>query len=98
MSYSRWDRDSRWYTYWCAQPQETENRDTSLFTICGLTVFTAKELRDDIDGCLNKAIEDENKDCDLKVTEEQSKHLKHCMERFLLGVDRSYPKEKGGIK
>lgn len=56
MSYSRWGGrgSGNWYTYWMCQDKKTENRDTAIFYICGLVSFTAKELRDDMDKCMNR--------------------------------------------
>ena len=56
MSYSRWGSSGsgHWYTYWCAQPDETENRDTAIFEICAVASFTAKQLRDNLSSCMAK--------------------------------------------
>jgi hypothetical protein len=83
MSYSRW-LGSEWYTYWMSQPKETENRDTALFDICTVQCFTAKELRENIDKCL----QDVKKICPEGDLEE----LKVYMKRFLKDVDEEYPK------
>ena len=52
MSYSRWG-NSYWYTFWCTQDSKTENRDTCIFEICGLMYFTSKQLRENLDECIN---------------------------------------------
>ncbi len=85
MSYSRWN-DSYWYTFWCVQDSKTENRDTCIFEICGLTYFTAKELRKDLDKCMNIV---RKKDPD--VVENQIIELKTYIKRFLNNVDGAYP-------
>jgi len=86
MSYSRWGSrgSGHWYTYWCCQPQETENRDTALFDVCGVKCFTAKELRDDLDACMAeiKEIDPEGDTDELKVYAGE----------FLVDIDKEYPK------
>ena len=58
MSYSRWG-SSVWYTYWCAHggASADDKRDEQLFDICTVKMFTYKELKDDIDGCIDKVRE-----------------------------------------
>lgn len=82
MSYSRWF-GSHWYTFWCGQDPATENRDTAMFEICSVTSFTAKELRDDIAGCL-KIVNDLDSDGDLD-------ELLIYIKRFLEDIDGAYP-------
>jgi hypothetical protein len=53
VSYSRWG-NSEWYTLWLAQGEE-ETRDTATFVVMGTASFTARELREDLDGCMEKA-------------------------------------------
>ena len=82
MSYSRWS-NSDWYTYWMCQPRETENRDSSIFEICGIKSFTAKEIRDDIKSCL---LQVENLEHSNDLIE-----LEGYMLEFLQDVDEEYP-------
>lgn len=77
MSYSRWSH-SRWYTFWHVQDSATENRDTAIFSVCGEESFTAKELREDADACIDK--------CE-SCTEEEREELRQYMERFLADVN-----------
>ncbi len=51
MSYSRWS-ESVWYTYWAGCPKK-ENRNTAVFEICYVCRFTALELRENLDICLD---------------------------------------------
>jgi len=86
MSYSRWG-SSYWYTFWCASlKEETENRDNARFEICGVISFTAKELRSDMDACLEK-VSREHPDGDIK-------ELQGYMEEFLSDVDEEYPENQ----
>jgi len=84
MSYSRWG-NSCWYTFWAASYAVVETRDNALFEICGSTAFTAKELRENLQSCLDK----------VKVltgcNEEELKELTCYIERFLNDVDKEYP-------
>lgn len=88
MSYSRWGSrgSGHWYTFWLAQPKDTENRDTAIFDVCGVKSFTAKQLREDMDGCMAiiHKIDSEGDVEELK---------KYAME-FLVDVDEKYPLEK----
>lgn len=85
MSYSRWGSrgSGHWFTFWTSQDEETENRDTAIFDICSVKSFTAKELRDDLDGCMDviKGIDVEGDTEELKV---------YCRE-FLEDVNEEYP-------
>jgi len=94
MSYSRWGA-SRWYTFWHVQQERTENRDTSIFDICAVKSFTAKELRRNMDGCVKITEEIENKKCKpkYKVVEKDLKELRRYMQSFLNDVDNEYPEE-----
>lgn len=87
MSYSRWN-GCRWYTYWDAYSGPA--KEDKLFTICRVTSFTYKELKDDIDSCLKKAKEIEKKDTDQFITKEDMVILRECMEAFLLDVEREF--------
>ena len=89
MSYSRWGSSSVWYTYWCAGGpiDGDENRDEQLFDICSVTMFTYKDLKDDIDGCIDKVREIHD---GKKVTPEEYKELKGYMESFMADVEREF--------
>ena len=85
MSYSRWGTrgSGRWYTYWMAQDDATENRDTAVFDVCTVANFTAKELRDDMAGCMAKVHEiDPEGDTD---------ELRIYATEFLADIDAAYP-------
>ena len=86
MSYSRWGGrgSGNWYTFWHSQDDETENRDTAIFCICCVYNFTAKDIRDDIDKCLD-IVKGKDPDGDLN-------ELKRYMLEFLKDVDDMYPK------
>ena len=88
MSYSRWG-ESRWYTFWACQEEETENRDTSLFEICTVASFAASELRADIDACLAKAVAAEQ--VRGMVADDEIEELRGYMLEFLDAVDNAYP-------
>lgn len=81
MSYSRWG-GSEWYTFWHAQAEETENRDTAIFDICGVATFTAKQLREHLPACL---------DVVKKVQDGDLDELTGYIQDFLHDVDREYP-------
>lgn len=95
MAYSRWGKDNRWYTYWCVQDKNNENRDTAIFEICTVISFSAKQLRDDIKGCLEiaKIKENKNSKIEYQVTDKEIDKLKHYMNQFLKSVGSVYPKK-----
>lgn len=82
MSYSRWC-SSHWYTFWRTQPDETENRNTAIFEICGVASFTAKQLRTNLQNCIKqvKKVDDEGDIDELLI----------YINDFLLDVDNDYP-------
>ena len=88
MAYSRW-MGSPWYTFWSCEGPETENRDTAVFCVCSVKSFTAKELRDDIDGCIEKVKQVLEEETDY--SEEEFDELKGYMKAFLKDVDEEYP-------
>lgn len=89
MSYSRWGGrgSGNWYTFWMYQDKETENRDTALFDICTVAMFSAKRLRDDLEGCMAKVRE--------KDPEGDIEELKVYVGEFLSDVDDEYPEGTG---
>ena len=54
MSYSRWS-DSQWYTYWSSH--SNNHRRGQIFCICSVADFTSGQICDDIESCLDTAIE-----------------------------------------
>lgn len=83
MSYSRWSH-SEWYTFWHVHPRgKVETRDNAIFDICGLMTFTAKELREDLEACLEKVHE--------KQPNGNIEELKLYIKRFLEDVEEEFP-------
>src|SRR6478736_4517575 len=93
MSYSRWS-DSRWYTYWSVSSGPT--KDEQLFSICLDGGFTYKELKDDLEGCLNIIRERSEKERlefapdSPAIPEEDYEELRRYMQIFLQDVDANY--------
>ena len=100
MAYSRWGNrgTGHWYTYWCIQPKGIkETRDNAIFEICGVCSFTAKQLRDDIEKCIN-VVADKDKRLEFKrnFNPEASKRdrlneLKTYISEFLFDIEEKYP-------
>ncbi len=94
MSYSRWS-NSYWYTFWCDNGLGLgkEDRDTASFCICRFMekdiIFSSKELRDDLEKCLEKV-----RSLEPRAKEHEIQELSIYMERFLLDVDEEYPLER----
>lgn len=98
MSYSRWG-DSVWYTYWSTHRKGgnsgDETRDNATFEVCTVGSFTAAELREDIEQCVNRAMEAHNKQCadHFRADEADRNELREYMREFLADVEERYPKE-----
>lgn len=80
MSYSRWSNSS-WYTYYCAS--ESLERDEQLFDVCAIKAFTYRDLKDNLQGCLDGLKADQCKDATQKELEE----LKGYMLEFIDDVE-----------
>ena len=95
MSYSRWS-NSTWYTYWhCGEEKDRHVMDKQLFDVCGVMMFTYKELAEDLDGCIARLkhhIENHDKEarenmfCMDSVTDEELEELKGYMKEFMEDV------------
>ena len=87
MSYSRWCGigSGHWYTYWSCHPNgdSAENRDDSLFHVCGVKMFTAAELRSDMDACM-AAVREIDSEGDVD-------ELRTYANEFLADIDNDYP-------
>jgi len=92
MSYSRWG-SSRWYTFWAGQDIATENRDTAIFRICCGAIFTAAELRADMESCLTRAVAQERNlmSGEKPVSDEEREELRGYMTEFLADIDEAFP-------
>lgn len=87
MSYSRWGSrgSGHWYTYWFAQDDEIETRDNALFDICCVCMFTAKDLRNDVESCLNIVAKK-----DSLADKDKLDELRIYISEFLEDVDKTY--------
>lgn len=89
MAYSRW-MFSRWYTFWAAGQNKNDDYGNATFCICrfdGDITFTAKELRDDINKCMNKVRKEE-----VNVTLNEIKELEGYVREFLFDVEQEFKK------
>ena len=60
MAYSRWGSrgSGHWYTFWKVHYQDMpETYDNTIFSICSVKDFTAKELRENLSACLSEVHE-----------------------------------------
>jgi len=78
MSYSRWS-NSTWYTYYACS--ESVERDTQIFQVCDVKGFYYKELKSDLDGCIQQ-IKNE-----VQATPEEIKELKGYIQIFISDVE-----------
>jgi len=88
MSYSRWGSrgSGHWYTYWCVHPSnEIETKDNAIFEICGVVQLSAKQIRDDIDKCIERVSQKDDSATPAKLEE-----LKIYMSEFIQDVDIEY--------
>ena len=86
MSYSRWgSRGSGfWYTYWESK-KTPDTWHNALFCVFGVETFTAKELREDMAGCMAKVQE--------TAPEGDIEELEKYAREFLEDVDKDFPKK-----
>lgn len=61
-----------------------------MFEVCTVASFTAKQLRDDIDGCL-KTVREECKMQHTEPSKAEMKELRGYMQQFLANVDERHP-------
>lgn len=80
MSYSRWS-NSVWYTYYFAS--ESLERDEQLFDVCAIKMFTYRELKDNLQGCLDGLKADQCQE----ATQEEMDELKGYMLEFIDDVE-----------
>jgi spore maturation protein CgeB len=86
MSYSRWSH-SNWYTFWCISPypEEEQTKENAIFEICGITSFSAKELRENLEECLKQV-----KEICTNADETDINELKVYIKKFLSDVDARF--------
>lgn len=82
MSYSRWST-STWYTFHSASSGDT--LDTQIFEVCGDGCFTYRQLKDDIELCLDKC----------EALGDERKELRGYMLAFISDMENGY---RGQIK
>jgi hypothetical protein len=92
MSYSRWS-NSYWYTLWvCSDGFEIKEKER--FDVCGIHMFSYKELKTDLDQCIIKVVDFCKERCEVQPTQEQINELKGYMRSFIKDVDKHYRKKK----
>jgi hypothetical protein len=92
MSYSRWS-DSQWYTFWCvADEGVVENRENAILEVMLCGRFTAAEIRNDIESCVQKAVLADEKRGN-SPDKADVKELLNIMREFVADVDARYPAE-----
>lgn len=85
MSYSRWS-DSFWYTYW-AVGDEDDSMDEQVFQICLEDHFTYRELKDNMERCVQTV-------ANTGAGPEELEELRGYMRRFMRDVEKKFKKEK----
>jgi hypothetical protein len=100
MAYSRYGKGSHWYTYWTG-PVMPSSRDDALFEVHLITRFTSKQIRDDIDACLEQVRKLEPESIRVwwtvnpgerqPATDTEMEDLRKQMIEFLADVDGEYP-------
>lgn len=87
MSYSRWS-ESRWYSFWCAS-DGAHAKETEVFEICSVARFTYRQLKEDMESCLEKV-----RKLDSEASDEEIDELEVYMKLFLKDIDRYYERLK----
>ena len=89
MSYSRWS-NSDWYTYWSCHPLGSAmNKHNATFVVCGVSEYTAKQLRDNIQYCVNDAMSK----TEFKFDGDE---IKGYMNKFIKDVDERFTRKTKG--
>ena len=90
MSYSRWG-SSRWYTYWSVYPEgQEETRDTAIFVVDCVASFSAKELRENPEQCLERVREWGSEEGQVPTTDVEILELWGYINAFLTDVDEEF--------
>lgn len=91
MSYIRWGspnsrgEPSIWYVYWCVT--DSPYKEDQLLDICSVKAFTYKELKENIQKCLNKVKVYAKKNFKNGCTKEEIQDLKGYMKSFMEDVE-----------
>ena len=92
MSYSRWS-NSIWYTFWSCNGPDTDLKDDQTFEICDFgasSLFTYKQLKENIEQCLDEAIETATKNNEKEISKNDRDELKVYMNRFIEDIEEEY--------
>jgi len=90
MGYSRWGErgNGHWYSFWAIHPPDKEEtRDNATFEIYNVAIFSARELRENIDKCIAIVVLSESD----TTTKKEFEELRGYMIDFLYDVDEEYP-------
>ena len=90
MAYSRWGGKGSgyWYTYW--RYIENTNKQKEIFEISCLISFTYKELKEDIEKCLDIVYDKDLIKKDFFTSKNLLNELKIYMVKFLNDVENFY--------
>jgi hypothetical protein len=82
---------------------ESEKKNTQLFDVCGVQIFTYKQLKTDMEKCINKIkkltkSKKNGKDMmfvAVSYTEAEYEELRGYMKQFMADVDKDFDTKKG---
>ena len=99
MSYSRWS-NSVFYCFWSATKSERLN--DQLFDVCGVKAFTYKELKNDMEGCIDKikkltTATNPGLFVAKSYTDEEYEELRGYMRTFIKDVEQEFCTKQGKI-
>ena len=89
MAYSRWS-SSRWYTFWSVSG--AEKAEDEVFDIDCLMAFTYRQLKDDIEWCLEK-IKDYYSKLGNLPTDGEIDELRTYVGMFMRSIESDYEDE-----
>lgn len=88
MSYSRWG-SSRWYTFWDMYP-ENPDRDTARLMIDCRNAFSAEDLRENPEWCLEQVRDRCTEEGQVPATDADILELWGYINAFLTDVDEEF--------
>ena len=87
MSYSRWSA-SQWYTFWSTH--SNDHRRGQIFCICSVVDFTAGEICDNIEKCLDTAVDKYLEDY---ITQQSMSGARKELRRYMIQFIKDVNKE-----
>lgn len=94
MSYSRWIQ-SVWYTFPRVLPEGTEDViDNQIFSVCAVKDFTYKELKTDLEACIQAVYNHCSDEGNWNPSEKELNELRGYIRFFMNDTEEEYLEKK----